>query len=81
MLRNDWSSHCCAVGLAVSRECWDSGSIPSLAQWVKDPMLLQLWLGSQLQLGSDPWPRNAPCAKNLKKKRKQQMSSKWPSEL
>ena len=29
-------------------------------QWVKDPVLLQLWSGSKLQLrfGLDPWPRN-----------------------
>ena len=28
------------------------GSIPSLVQWVKDPVLLLLWLRSQLWLGS-----------------------------
>ena len=28
------------------------GSIPSLVQWVKDPVLPQLWLGFS------PWPRN-----------------------
>ena len=27
---------------------------PALAQWVKDPMLLQLQLRSQLRLGTDP---------------------------
>ena len=35
-----------------------SCGVPSVAQWVKDLALLQLWCGSQLQLGSNPWPRN-----------------------
>ena len=37
----------------ASWECWDAGSIPSPAQWVRDPALLQVWLGS------DPWPGNS----------------------
>ena len=47
--------------MAASWERWDAGSIPSLARWVKDPVLLQLWLRLQLQLGFDPWPRNSIC--------------------
>ena len=31
----------------MSWECWDAGLIPGLAQWVKDPVLLQLQLGLQ----------------------------------
>lgn len=44
--------HCGATGSAVSLEHWNAGSIPSLAQCVKDLALsellcrLQLWLGS-----------------------------------
>ena len=44
--------------ICVPWECWDAGLIPGPAQWVKDPVLGQLWLGWQLQLGSDPWPGN-----------------------
>ena len=29
---------------AASLQRWDTGLIPSLAQWVKDPALLQQWL-------------------------------------
>ena len=42
----------------------------SLAQWVKDPVLPQLHLRSQLQLGSDPWPGNSICHRAAKKKKK-----------
>ena len=33
------------VPTVVQQECWDTGSIPGLAQWVKDLALLQLQLG------------------------------------
>ena len=35
-------------------EAWDTGSIPRLAQWVKNPAMLQLQLRSKLQLGEFP---------------------------
>ena len=38
--------------------CGGMGSIPSLAPWLKDPVLPQLWYRSQMQLGFSPWPRN-----------------------
>ena len=37
--------------------CGSTGLIPSLAQWVKDLALQQLWRRLQLQLRFDPWPR------------------------
>ena len=36
------------MGSAVSLEPWDARSIPSLAHWVKDLALLQLWQRLQL---------------------------------
>ena len=52
----------------VSWEPWDSGSIPSLAQWLKDLVLPQLQLRLQLWLEFDPCPGNPRVAKKKKKK-------------
>ena len=46
------SSHCGARGSMASWEHWDTGLIPSLAKWVKDPALLQPLLRSQPRLGT-----------------------------
>ena len=35
--------------------------IPTLAHWVKNPALLQLWRRSESWLRFDPWPRNFLC--------------------
>ena len=57
-----WQSSCCGVmGLAVSWEHWDMGSIPSPAQQVKDLALPQLWLRLRWALRSDPWPESSIC--------------------
>ena len=51
----------------LSLQGW--GSEPGPAQWVKDLALLQLWCRSQLQLRSDPWPRNSMCHGAAKKRK------------
>ena len=45
--------------------------ISPLAQWVKDPVLIRLRLGSQLCGEFDPWSGNfcMPCAQPKKKKK------------
>ena len=63
------SSQCGSTGSAASREPWVAGLMPCLALWVKD---LVLPLRLQLQLRSDPCPRNSVChwvAKNEGKKK------------
>jgi len=68
----------CSLGVptVVQWDQWCLGSaecgfspLPSI-QWVEDPVLLQLWLRLQLQLGSDPWPRNSTCSRMTKKGKK-----------
>ena len=48
---------------------------PWLAQWVKDPLLLQLCPRWQLWLRSDPWPGNSICHGVAKKKKHTTRSS------
>ena len=63
------SSHCGARGSAASLQCWDTGSIPVPAQWVKDQALPQPAIGGNW--GSDliPGP-GALCAVGWPKKEK-----------
>ena len=60
-----------ATGLVASLERWDTGLIPGPAQWVRDPVLLQLQHRSQLWLGFDPWPGNSICRGTAKKRKKE----------
>ena len=52
---------------------WDVGSILGLAQWIKDLVLLQVWLRLQLWLRSDPCPGNSICHRVTKKKKKKEI--------
>ena len=70
------TSHCGTKGSAVSLEHWDVGLHPSWAQWVKDPVLLQLQLRSHLWLGSDPGPMNSICHGVAKKEKKKESKEK-----
>ena len=49
------------MGSVASLQRWDTGSIPSRAQSMEDLVLLQLQHRLQLQLESDPWPKNSIC--------------------
>ena len=58
------------MGLEVSQEHWDTGLIPSPAQWVKDQALphLQCWM--QLQLRSDLGQKTLNAMGRPQKKKK-----------
>ena len=58
------------MGWAMSLEHWDTGFIPGLAQWIKDPALQQPPHRSPVWLGNDPWPRNPICHGVAKKEKK-----------
>lgn len=61
-----------AVAQCDWRYLWSAGLTSRSAQWVKDPVLQQLWHRSQLKLRSDLWPRNChmPGGSQKRKKRK-----------
>ena len=57
----EWSSLFGTMGSAASLQCHTLVQLPALRSELKDLALPQLWCRSQLQLGSDPWPRNSIC--------------------
>ena len=61
----------------LSLESWDTGSVPSQAQWVKDLVL------RQLRLASEPWPGNSIChgVDKIEKKKKKKKKKKTKKKL
>ena len=59
---------------------WDTGSIPSLAQWIKKPVLPQLQLRSSW-LGYDPWPRRYMYRGEAKKGRRKKKKKRKKRSL
>ena len=53
----------------------DAGSIPSPAQWVEDPTLLQLWCRLKLWLDLIPGP-GTPCALGWPKKENKKITKR-----
>ena len=70
-IENLWSSRCGTTRSAVSLQCWVAGSIPSLAQWVRDLALPQLWHRWKLLLGSPAWELHMLWGDWKEKKRKE----------
>ena len=66
------SSRCGAKGLAVALELWDASSVPSLAQWIKDPSMRR---GSATAAAfyATGWPK--------KKKEKEKKTARLQGEL
>ena len=66
-------SSCCGAmslwHLCTRTQVWSPAQLGGL----KDPLLPQL--GLQMQLGSNPWPRNSLCHRAAKKKKKVEINS------
>ena len=59
------------MGSSLFWDFWDAGLTPALEQWVKDLVLLQVQLGSQLQLRSQlHMPGNSICLRVAKKEKR-----------
>ena len=78
------NSHCGLVVMNLTSNQEDPGSIPGLAQWIKDPALLWLWhrRGAAAPTGPLAWenPYAAGVAQKSRKKKKKTASkraSEW----
>ena len=60
-------------------ECWEAGSIPGLAQWVRDLELPELWGSLELALDLIPGP-GTPNAKGQPEKKKRKKKKKRKEE-
>ena len=47
--------------------------VPTVVQWFKDLLLLQLWHRLQLQLGFNPWPQELSYAVSVSRKREREI--------
>lgn len=56
--------------LRIHLQCRGTGVIPGPAEWLKYPVLTQLWGRLQLQLGFEPWPGTSRCHGCSQKKEK-----------
>ena len=70
-----WSFCCGAVGLVASWERWNAGSIPGLAQWVKDLTCCSCSLGHNCSSDLIPGP-GTPYASGQPKK-KEEKKRRW----
>ena len=68
-----WDQQCPSSGR-------DTGSIPSLVQWVKDPALPQLWHKSQPWPGFNPWPKGSTYHEAAKKRKEKEILRGKPGD-